>query len=127
MVLGGTGVTPGYSLIARVALDPKDKTELRVLYANKTESDILLREELDRYSKIDEERVCVTHILSHASDKWDGLKGHIDEESIKKTLFPPSKDESLVLVCGPPGMIQKAAVPALEDWGYRQNQDLFGL
>ena len=36
MVAGGTGITPMYQIIQEVASDPKDKTELYLLYANKT-------------------------------------------------------------------------------------------
>jgi NAD(P)H-flavin reductase len=49
LVLGGSGITPGYSLIARAMLSSSDKTEIRVVDANKSEKDILLRDELDRF------------------------------------------------------------------------------
>ena len=34
-------------LIVAICKDPADKTDLTLLYANKTEEDILLRKELD--------------------------------------------------------------------------------
>lgn len=126
LVLGGTGLTPGYSLIARVCLTPDDETELRVIDANKSENDILLREDLEKFEKESKGNLKVAHILSHASDQWQGLKGHIDENNIKEHLFSPS-DQNLVLLCGPPVMIEKAALPALEDWGYKHNKNMFGL
>jgi len=51
-------------------------------------------------------------VLSHPSDGWEGKKGHVDEGIIKEALFPP-EDGAVVFLCGPPGMIQKAALPAL--------------
>lgn len=51
LVLGGSGITPGYSLIARVMLSKGDETEIRVVDANKSEKDILLREELGGFEK----------------------------------------------------------------------------
>lgn len=125
LVLGGTGLTPGYSTVARSCIED-DKTEIRIIDANKSEHDILLKEQLEGFEKKAGDRVKITHILSHPSDDWKGLKGHVDEDLIKKSLFPPDED-SLVLLCGPPGMIQKAALPALEDWGYKHDHNMFGL
>lgn len=127
LVLGGTGLTPGYSLLARVALDPNDNTPIRVIDANKSEGDILLHDELDKFVKLSNGALEITHVLSHPSDKWKGLKGHVNEDIVKEKLFPPKGKENLVLLCGPPGMIQKAAVPALEHWGYVQGENVFGL
>lgn len=113
LVLGGSGITPGYALIARIAMAADDATELRVIDANKTERDILMRSELDEFEKNSQGKLKLAHVLSHAGDGWDGLRGHVDEEMIKKTLFPPEED-SVVFLCGPPAMIQKAALPALK-------------
>ena len=113
LVLGGSGLTPGYALIARVLLEAGDDVQVRVLDANKTEKDILLHDELERFEKESKGRLQITHVLSHPSDSWDGMKGHVNGDIIKKVLFPPSKD-SAVFLCGPPAMIQKAALPALK-------------
>ncbi|KIH86478.1 hypothetical protein SPBR_08736 [Sporothrix brasiliensis 5110] len=51
LVLGGSGVTPGFALIARILLTSGDDTPLRVIDANTTEGDILLRDELDALAK----------------------------------------------------------------------------
>ncbi|KAK5109313.1 hypothetical protein LTR62_007187 [Meristemomyces frigidus] len=109
LVLGGTGLTPGYSLIARVCLTPNDKTELKVIDANKGGGDIVLR--LNRED-------------SRKGAK--GLKGHVTEDIIHDHLFPPIED-NMVLLCGPPTMIQKAVVPRLEKWGYSHDKNMFGL
>lgn len=112
LVLGGSGITPGYTLIARILLSDGDKTELRVVDANKTEEDILLRGELDRLERDSNGQLKLAHVLSHPGEDWKGLKGHVNEDIIKKNLFAPA-DDSIAFLCGPPGMIQKAALPAL--------------
>ncbi|KAF2718598.1 hypothetical protein K431DRAFT_322297 [Polychaeton citri CBS 116435] len=127
MVLGGTGLTPGFSLLARVVLDPEDPTEIHVVDANKAEADIILKDDLDRFIKLSKGRLKVAHVLSHPDDNWKGLTGHVTEDIIRGNLFPPERDENLVLLCGPPPMIQKAAVPAFENWGYEQGKNMFGL
>lgn len=113
LVLGGSGITPGYSLIARILMTPEDKTQIRVVDANKTKNDILLHDELKEFEKKSKGQLKVTHVLSAPGDDWTGLKGHVNEDIIKDNLFPPEKS-TVALLCGPPPMIQKAALPALK-------------
>lgn len=48
---------------------------------------------------------------------WTYSVGFISAEMIKDHLFPPSPD-TLVLMCGPPPMINFACVPNLDKLGY---------
>nr|OQO24577.1 hypothetical protein B0A51_09734 [Rachicladosporium sp. CCFEE 5018] len=126
LVLGGSGITPGYALIARALLGQDKNVQLRVLDANKSEKDILLKVELDQFEKDSKGGLQVTHILSHPSDDWKGLKGHVSADIIRDKLFAP-EEGSVVFLCGPPAMIQKAALPALRDWGYEEDKNVFGF
>lgn len=126
LVLGGSGITPGYSLIARALLSSDDKTQLRVVDANKSEKDILLKDELAKFEKDSGRRLKITHVLSHPSDEWKGAKGHVNADIIKESLFQPD-EETGVFLCGPPAMIQKAALPALRDWGFKEDENVFGF
>lgn len=126
LILGGSGITPGYALIARALLGAGEDVEVRVVDANKSEKDILLREELDHFVKESKGRLKVTHVLSHPTDDWEGLKGHVNADIIKKSLFPP-EEGSVAFLCGPPAMIQKAALPALNEWGYEEDVNVFGF
>merc|ERR1719217_1406516 len=47
MLAGGTGITPMLQVAAAALRDPADKVKLTLLYANKTETDILVRDYLD--------------------------------------------------------------------------------
>lgn len=119
LVLGGSGLTPGYSLIARVLLSENDKTRLRVVDANKAEGDILLRDELDGFEGKSGGQLKITHVLSHPSEEWKGEKGHVDGNILRKSLFEPGEG-AIVFLCGPPAMIQKAALPALKGkWSFQ--------
>ena len=126
LVLGGSGITPGYALLARAMLSSDDKTEIRVVDANKSEKDILLKEALDGFEKDSNGRLKVTHVLSHPNDDWKGRKGHVDADVIREALFEPG-EKTGVFLCGPPAMIQKAALPALKDWGFREDENVFGF
>jgi nitrate reductase (NAD(P)H) len=119
LILGGSGITPGYQLIARIMATDSDKTKIKVVDANKDESSILLREDLDKFAKEHKDSFEIQHILSHPSDDWKGEKGHVDEDKIRKYSYAPEKEsgkKNVVFLCGPPAMIQKAAMPALRDW-----------
>jgi nitrate reductase (NAD(P)H) len=126
LVLGGSGITPGYSLIARALLSSDDKTRICIVDANKSEKDILLKEELDNFEKNSNGRLRVTHVLSHPSDQWKGKKGHVNAAIIKESLFEPG-EKTGVFLCGPPAMIQKVALPALKDWGFKEDENVFGF
>lgn len=126
LVLGGTGITPGYSLIARIVLSEKDATQIRVVDANKTETDILLKEELDQFEKESQGQLKVCHVLSDAAEDWTGMKGFVNAPIIRENLFEPGEGAG-VFLCGPPAMIKKAALPALKDWGYKEDVSLFGF
>ena len=42
MIAGGTGITPIYQIIQYICSNPEDKTELVLLFLNRTEDDLLL-------------------------------------------------------------------------------------
>ena len=130
LVLGGSSITPGYALLARIVLGGSSEIDadvrVRVVDANKSEGDILLKDALDEYERKSEGRLKITHILSHPGEEWEGRKGHVEAELIKEVLFEPGKGTG-VFLCGPPGMVQKAASPALREWGFEEGEDVFGF
>ncbi|KEF55898.1 uncharacterized protein A1O9_07478 [Exophiala aquamarina CBS 119918] len=131
LVLGGSGITPGYSLLRRIFEDGDDNTQVRVIDANKTEGDILLYAQLNKMVKDIKGQIQISHVLSHPKnqEEWKnrgGLCGHVNTDMIKKNLFEPS-DDSVAFLCGPPAMIQKSALPALTDWGYKEDENCFGF
>lgn len=128
LIVGGSGITPGYQLLEKVLRTASDKTQIRMVDANSAEKDILLRKEMEELQKSHPGRFQVTHVLSHPSDpdEWKGVQGHVDEKIIKQACFEPG-EKVVSLLCGPPTMIQKAAVPALVDWGFEEDKNLFGF
>ncbi|KAK5716161.1 hypothetical protein LTR15_009987 [Elasticomyces elasticus] len=126
LVLGGSGLTPGYALIARALLGTGEEVQVCVVDANKSEADILLREELEYFVQESKGRLKVAHVLSHPSESWQGLKGHVNADVLRSNLFPPAEGTACFL-CGPPAMIQKAALPALRDWGFEEDKNVFGF
>lgn len=126
LILGGSGITSGYSHIARSLLLEGDEATIRVADVNKSEGDILLKEELDGFVERSGGRLKVTHVLSHPSDEWKVKKGHVDSGLLKERSFEPGENVG-VFLCGPLGIIQKAALPALRERGFDEGRNVFGF
>ncbi|CAN1173490.1 Nitrate reductase [NAD(P)H] [Linum perenne] len=124
MVAGGTGITPIYQVIQAVLRDPEDRTEMYIVYANRTEDDILLRDELDEWARTDE-RLKVWYVVSKSKRAgWGYSTGFITEGILREHLPSGSNGEALALACGPPSMIQFAVQPNLEKLGYNVKETL---
>ncbi|XP_064161643.1 NADH-cytochrome b5 reductase 3 [Anguilla rostrata] len=121
LIAGGTGITPMLQLVRAIMKDPSDKTTCSLLFANQTERDILLREELEEVQARHPDRFQLWFTVDQAPAEWDFSQGFISADMISEHLPAPS-DDSLVLMCGPPPMIQFACNPNLDKLGYRQSQ-----
>uniref|UniRef100_A0A8W7PWN5 NADH-cytochrome b5 reductase n=1 Tax=Anopheles coluzzii TaxID=1518534 RepID=A0A8W7PWN5_ANOCL len=118
LIAGGTGITPMLQLIREVLKhSDKDKTKLSLIFANQTEDDILLKPELDDLAARYPEQFKLWYTLDRPKPEWTQGKGFVTDEMIKERLFEPSSN-SLVLMCGPPPMVNYACIPALEKLGY---------
>ena len=108
MIAGGTGITPMLQVIKKVLDNPLDKTKVSLLFANVSENDILLKDEFDRMSAANPDRFEVHYTIDKPSTvhvQWKDDVGIINESMIKRYMPQPGKD-SLILVCGPPKMMQ---------------------
>ncbi|XP_061663940.1 NADH-cytochrome b5 reductase 3-like [Syngnathoides biaculeatus] len=117
MIAGGTGVTPMLQIITAVVKDPQDPTVCHLLFANQTEKDILLRPELEEIQVNNPERFKLWFTVDRAPAGWEYSEGFISEAMVREHLPPPSAD-TLVLMCGPPPMIQFACNPNLDKAGH---------
>lgn len=121
MIAGGSGITPMYQIIKAVLKNPADPTLIYLLFANQTEADILLRGELDAIAK--DPRVKVWYTVDRPEEGWSYSSGFINEEMLKNHM-PPADGESVILMCGPPPMINFACKPNLEKLGFKA-EDMF--
>uniref|UniRef100_A0A2I3MHF5 NADH-cytochrome b5 reductase n=3 Tax=Cercopithecinae TaxID=9528 RepID=A0A2I3MHF5_PAPAN len=117
MIAGGTGITPMLQVIRAIMKDPDDHTVCHLLFANQTEKDILLRPELEELRNEHSARFKLWYTLDRAPEAWDYSQGFVNEEMIRDHL-PPPEEEPLVLMCGPPPMIQYACLPNLDRVGH---------
>ncbi|XP_048804914.1 NADH-cytochrome b5 reductase 2 isoform X2 [Lagopus muta] len=117
MIAGGTGITPMLQLIHHITSDPKDSTKCYLLFANQTEKDILLRAELEDIAKRHPDQVTLWYTLDKPPQDWKYSSGFVTADMIKAHLPSPGS-ETLILMCGPPPMIQFACQPNLDKLGY---------
>lgn len=123
MLAGGTGITPMYQVIQAIVKDPEDKTEVWLIFANRTDQDILLQEDLDEWvEKYPNVHVWYT-IESPGPAGWKFSTGRMSEEMLR-THLPPGAEDTVAFMCGPPGMLKFACIPNLEKMGYSPNHML---
>ncbi|KAJ5928823.1 hypothetical protein N7466_007779 [Penicillium verhagenii] len=117
MIAGGTGITPMYQLIRAICEDDTDTTEINLIYANRGEEDILLREELETFAVNFPQNFKIWYMLDSPPQKWAYGKGYVTAAVMRERLPAPSPDTKLML-CGPPGMVN-ASKQALVGLGFQ--------
>ncbi|RWW34727.1 hypothetical protein GW17_00000495 [Ensete ventricosum] len=120
MISGGTGITPVYQVIQAVLRDPEDRTEMHLVYANRSEDDILLWDELEGWARDHPEQFKVWYVINEAKrgEEWRYSTGFVTENILRDHIPTGGSDDTLALACGPPPMIQFAVVPNLEKMKY---------
>jgi ferredoxin-NADP reductase len=96
---GGIGITPLRSILQYI-VDKKLPTDVKMLYANHTEADIVFRDELEQMQQQDR-NIEIKNVLTREPG-WKGLKGHINSAMIKEQI--PDYRERVFYICGPPSM-----------------------
>ena len=114
MVAGGVGVTPMLSMLRYMA-DRGEGRKVTLVWSNRTEADILCREELEAIqAKLP--NLSVLHVLTRQKD-FQGPTGRLDRTMLKELLSGCSRTAA-VFVCGPPPMMD-AVCKALKGIGFR--------
>ena len=124
-IAGGSGITPCLQIIREIIKRDGDASKISLLFANQTEADILLRDELDTLAADPKNHMTVHYTLDRPPSRgWKGSKGFINPEMCEKALPPPSED-TFIFACGPKPMIDFAVAPSLRDMGYTDSQWFF--
>jgi len=114
MIAGGTGITPMLQVIEAILRNPDDKTQISLLYANVSPDDILLKQKLDILAT-SHPNLKIFYTVDNPTKNWRGGAGYISKDIVVKGLPGPS-DDTLILVCGPPGMMKAISGEKAKDW-----------
>jgi len=115
LISGGVGITPCYQLM-KYASEHAEPLNISLLFANVSTADILLKSELDA---LNAKGMKVTYTVDKIKDgeAWSGYVGFVSEEMMERSLPPPG-DDTLLLACGPPVMLEKCVHPICKKLGY---------
>jgi len=120
MIAGGSGITPMYQVLDHALKIPEDKTKFKLIFANVTPADILLRQELDQFKKSHPDRFDVVYVVDKPVEGWTGPTGYVSAALIKQHVASASAGNKVkVYICGPPGQV--ASIAGKKD-GYNQGQ-----
>jgi len=100
-IAGGSGIT-AFRSIAREMLRTGRPETFTILYGSRNESDIIFFDELNRLAEESKGAIKVYNILSEPTDAWQGERGFIGAEMIKKLV--PDFDKVSYFVSGPQPM-----------------------
>ena len=100
-IVGGIGITPILSMI-RSRLDQHNECPMWLIYANKSEEEIIMRNTLEAFTE--KLPLQVIHVLSDPSEDWMGESGYVDGDLLDDYL-PEDAEDIDYFVCGPPPMM----------------------
>jgi cytochrome-b5 reductase len=141
-IAGGTGLTPCLQLIQDLVQQQQEAVNARerparltLIFANNSEMEILLREELEGIAESSGGYLKI-HYLVREAPLVPGpqiTQGMVTRPYLQERL-PPPEQNPLIFVCGPPGMMECVSGPKtkdkkqgqlagmLRDLGYKESQ-----
>jgi predicted ferric reductase len=99
---GGIGITPLMSMLRHMR-DTQADISVLLFWGNKTEADIIFREELEAMAAGEKPRLQVVHLLDKPGASWQGEKGYLSSDLLKKYI-KEGFAEKTYYICGPPVM-----------------------
>ena len=101
MLSGGIGITPLRS-ICKYCTDMQLDTEITLIYACRTEGDIIFKKDFNKMQN-QNKHLKIVYTVEEAVKGWNSYIGRIDAAMIKKEI--PDYGERMFYTCGPPAMV----------------------
>lgn len=105
LVAGGVGITPLMSIL-RYLVEHKWSGEVYLVYSNKTERDIIFREEIESIQRRFPNLHSTLTLTRANGTEWAGATGRIDAELLSRVI--PDVTNIPFYVCGPADMLASA-------------------
>jgi cytochrome-b5 reductase len=111
MIAGGTGITPMLQLAEELLNELKYSKPVSLVYCSTSVEDIMMRERLDALAAA-HNNFSVHYMVDKAPAGWTGGEGYVTKQVVGDKLPCSSADkDSLVVVCGPPPMMNAISGP----------------
>ncbi|NXP56358.1 NB5R4 reductase, partial [Heliornis fulica] len=121
LLAAGTGFTPMVKLLNSALSTVSHLRTVKLIFFNKTEDDILWRNQLEQLA-LKDERFEVQFILSQPTEDWVGKQGKISSSLLSEFVKRSRKDSNvLICICGPTPFTEQG-VQYLKDLGYSQEE-----
>ncbi|NXN54739.1 NB5R4 reductase, partial [Rynchops niger] len=121
LLAAGTGFTPMVKLLSFALTEVSCLRTVKLIFFNKTEDDILWRNQLEQLA-LKDERFEVQFILSQPTKDWVGKQGKISSSLLSEFVKRSRKDSKvLICICGPTPFTEQG-VQYLKDLGYSQEE-----
>ena len=104
-IAGGVGITPFMSML-RYMHDTRSDITVTLLYANKTQNDIIFKDQLAELVAARIIQLQVIHFLSQPSEDWQEGTGYLNGDKIVKCCGGNLENKEFYL-CGPPIMTKQ--------------------
>jgi predicted ferric reductase len=125
-IAAGVGITPFMSMLRHMCAQ-RDVRRVLLIYANRTEADIVFRSELEAIESGGFPVLQTIHVLTQPFAGWNGEVGRVDSDTLP-SLCGNFSDKTFFICCPPPMMW--GLVRALRHAGValsRIHADCFGL
>ncbi|CAE6437488.1 unnamed protein product [Rhizoctonia solani] len=125
LICAGSGITPILQVLRSVLEDETDhETTLWLVDSNRTEQDILCRDELLSFAERKGRMKAHFTLSKSPAEGWLFSTGRIDDAMMKAHLPPPDTPDTLILICGPDNLIKQTVKPGLERLGWDTSKTL---
>lgn len=98
----GSGITPLFSILKYI-LTEKSEAHVTLVFANRSEDQIIYKDALQKWSDKYSNRLSIHHLLSQPSAAWEAPTSRITEGWLKAFSKTLSQDPFEIYICGPDG------------------------
>ena len=118
-ICGGIGIAPLFSM-SKYIVDAGVKSDVCMLYCNRSEEEIAFRSELDELAR---RGISTVHTLTRAGAAWNGRRGRIDAALVRSEI--PDYLQRVFYLCGPATMVDAMAAMLHQELGVPKEQVKF--